>query len=62
MTDAPMDAMDAALGSAMDSAIDQGGPAAGEAAPVSMDDAGAGMADAGQDDVAVDVDPSAGMG
>jgi hypothetical protein len=50
------------LGSAMDAAMDQGGPAAGEAAPVSMDDAGAGMAEASQDDVAVDIDPSAGMG
>ena len=54
-TAAPMDTADAALGQAMDSAMDQGGAPAGEAAP--MDDvAGANIVDPGMDDAPKDDD------
>ena len=55
-----LDAMDAALGSAMDSAMDQGGAPA-TAAP--SDNPNAGMPDPSADtDTSSDDDPSAGMG
>jgi hypothetical protein len=55
------DEMDAAMGSAMDGAMDQGGPAGGDAKQEPMDDGGKQEMDP-MADVKEDVDPSAGMG
>jgi len=59
----PMDEMDAAMGSAMDGAMDQGGPAAETFVSAGNDAADASAAAAGAEVVPQDdVDPSAGMG
>jgi hypothetical protein len=55
---APVDAMDAAVGSAMDSAMDQGGPAV----PVIGDEGFVEAAPVAAEAPVDDVDPSAGMG